>query len=341
MRKTDISDYTEISEKPSAKHNSVAGSVIKNTFLLIWRTLLTLITILFIACVIIGISMVMYVASIAREPTGIDLHSAKLNETSYIYIYDKNANPQQYMQLYTSENRVTVDFDDIPDYMKKAIVAIEDKRFYEHHGVDWYRTAGAIFSLSTGGSQFGGSTLTQQLIKNITNDKDVSISRKLKEIFRALNVEREFTKDEILEVLKLIDSNAAFVTTLPDYLMYLAILGGLIAFIFLKNSLIRLLGNVFEDRSVTMLYISSNNLFYFVGGFVFVPLMLLLFYCPAATETILKTTIFLVGIIFIVRLFRGIQLILTNSKTSKLYLFYYLCIFEIVPILVMAKIVLL
>ncbi|MEE3450237.1 MAG: transglycosylase domain-containing protein [Acutalibacteraceae bacterium] len=199
MRKTDISDYTEISEKPSAKHNSVAGSVIKNTFLLIWRTLLTLITILFIACVIIGISMVMYVASIAREPTGIDLHSAKLNETSYIYIYDKNDNPQQYMQLYTSENRVTVDFDDIPDYMKKAIVAIEDKRFYEHHGVDWYRTAGAIFSLSTGGSQFGGSTLTQQLIKNITNDKDVSISRKLKEIFRALNVEREFTKDEILE----------------------------------------------------------------------------------------------------------------------------------------------
>ena len=110
MRKTDISDYTEITEKPAVHHTGIAGSVVKTTFLLIWRTILTLLSVLFIACVIIGISMVMYVASIAREPTGIDLHSAKLNETSYIYIYDKNDNPQQYMQLYTSENRVTVDF---------------------------------------------------------------------------------------------------------------------------------------------------------------------------------------------------------------------------------------
>ena len=199
MRKTDISDYTDISEHPGADYAGAAGSVVKNTFLMIWKVFLTLLAVLFVAGVIIGISMVIYVASIAREPTGIDLHSAKLNETSYIYVYNDDGQPEQYMQLYTSENRVTVDFDDIPDYMKDAIVAIEDKRFYEHHGVDWYRTAGAILSLSTGGSQYGGSTLTQQLIKNITNDNDVSINRKLKEIFRALNVEREFTKDEILE----------------------------------------------------------------------------------------------------------------------------------------------
>ncbi len=199
MRKTDISGYTEESEKPSKDYAGAAGSVIKNTFLTIWRGFLTILSILFVAGIIIGVSMVIYVAGIAREPTGIDLHSAKLNETSYIYTYDQNGKAKQYMQLYTSENRVMVSFDDIPEYMKQAIVAIEDKRFYEHHGVDWYRTAGAILRLSTGGSQFGGSTLTQQLIKNITSDNDVSITRKLKEIFRALNVEREFTKDEILE----------------------------------------------------------------------------------------------------------------------------------------------
>ena len=202
MRKTDISDYSDYSEapeRPSHDYIGAAGSAFKGTFLLIWRALLTLLSVLIIAGIIIGVSMLLYVASIAREPTGIDLHSAKLNETSYIYTYDKNGNAQQYMQLYTSENRVMVPFDDIPENMKMAIVAIEDKRFYEHHGVDWYRTGGAIFRLSTGTGQFGGSTLTQQLIKNITNDKDVSINRKLKEIFRALNVEREFTKDEILE----------------------------------------------------------------------------------------------------------------------------------------------
>lgn len=199
MRKTDISEYTDISENPGRDYAGAAGSVVKSTFLMIWKAFLTLLAVLFVACIIIGISMVIYVASIAREPTGIDLHSAKLNETSYIYIYDDEGNAKEYMQLYTSENRVTVDFDDIPDYMKDALVAIEDKRFYEHSGVDWYRTAGAILSLSTGGDQFGGSTLTQQLIKNITGANDVSITRKLKEIFRALNVEREFTKDEILE----------------------------------------------------------------------------------------------------------------------------------------------
>ena len=201
MRKTDISDYdyTEICESSGKKIAGAAGSAVKHTFLLIWRAFVTLIAVLFVAGVIIGVSMVIYIAGIAREPTGIDLHSAKLNETSYIYTYNEQGKAEQYMQLYTSENRVMVSFDDIPQYMKDAIVAIEDKRFYEHHGVDWYRTAGAILSLSTGGSQFGGSTLTQQLIKNITSDNDVSITRKLKEIFRALNVEREFTKDEILE----------------------------------------------------------------------------------------------------------------------------------------------
>lgn len=199
MRKTDISEYTDISENPGRDYAGAAGSAVKNVFRLVWKTFLTLIAVLFVACVIIGISMVLYVASIAREPVGIDLHSTKLNMTSYVYVNDENGKPREYKQLYTSENRVMVEFGDIPQYMKDAIVAIEDQRFYKHHGVDWYRTAGAILSLSTGGSQYGGSTLTQQLIKNITNDKDVSITRKLREIFRALNLEREFTKDEILE----------------------------------------------------------------------------------------------------------------------------------------------
>ena len=105
----------------------------------------------------------------------------------------------EYQALYSGENRVWVDFSEIPEYMKDAIICIEDKRFEEHHGVDWIRTGGAILNLFTGnGDMYGGSTLTQQLIKNLTGDSDVSLTRKVKEIFRALNLEKKYTKDEIL-----------------------------------------------------------------------------------------------------------------------------------------------
>ena len=83
--------------------------------------------------------------------------------------------------------------------MKNAIICIEDKRFREHHGVDWIRTAGAVLNLFTGDSNmYGGSTITQQLIKNLTGDNDVSLTRKVTEIFRALNLEKKYSKDVIL-----------------------------------------------------------------------------------------------------------------------------------------------
>ena len=78
-------------------------------------------------------------------------------------------------------------------------MAIEDKRFYEHKGVDWYRTVGAIFSSFLGSSSFGGSTITQQLIKNLTGDNEVTVQRKLVEIFRALEFEKKYDKEEELK----------------------------------------------------------------------------------------------------------------------------------------------
>ena len=74
MRKTDISDYTDISEEPVVEHSGVVGSAVKGFFRTIWRVFYTLVSVLIVAGIIIGISMVIYVASIAREPTGIDLH---------------------------------------------------------------------------------------------------------------------------------------------------------------------------------------------------------------------------------------------------------------------------
>ncbi|MFR1213991.1 MAG: transglycosylase domain-containing protein [Acutalibacteraceae bacterium] len=128
------------------------------------------------------------------------MHSLNLDYTSFIYVNDESGNPVEYKSLYGGEsNRIWVDYQDIPQYMKDAMVAIEDKRFWEHNGVDWWRTLGAATNLLSSGGSFGGSTITQQLIKNLTGESDVSISRKLKEIFRAENLEKKYTKEEILE----------------------------------------------------------------------------------------------------------------------------------------------
>ena len=105
------------------------------------------------------------------------------------------------------ENRKIVTFEDMPAYLPKAFVAIEDKRFYEHNGVDIKRTAYAtiMYALNKGDSSAGGgSTITQQLIKNLMNDDadegGKGIERKIREMARAYNVEKILSKDQILEL---------------------------------------------------------------------------------------------------------------------------------------------
>lgn len=116
--------------------------------------------------------------------------------------------------------------------------------------------------------------------------------------------------------------------------------GSITGMVLLRNGTIRLMGNIFEDTESTHLYILNSYLYYSVGSLLMPPLLLLVFYSTFAETAILKTALIIISIIFIVRLFRGMQLILTNSRTSKMYLFYYLCILEIAPILVMAKLIL-
>lgn len=102
------------------------------------------------------------------------------------------------------EKRKIVTLEDMADYLPKAYVAIEDERFYKHSGVDFKRTAGAIVNTVFGNSSYGGSTITQQLVKNITKDDESSgiegIFRKIKEWAKAYQVERMISKDQILEL---------------------------------------------------------------------------------------------------------------------------------------------
>lgn len=102
--------------------------------------------------------------------------------------------------LYGSENRIWVSFTEMPKNLYEAFIAIEDERFWTNDGVDWKRTIGATLHFFTGGDNYGGSTITQQLIKNITGDNQVRIQRKLQEIMRALYLNKTKDKTEILEI---------------------------------------------------------------------------------------------------------------------------------------------
>lgn len=119
------------------------------------------------------------------------------NQTSFIYGYDEDGNEVELTRLHGEENRIWVNLDDMSPYLKQAFIATEDQRFEKHHGVDWIRTIGVIVVPDNYGQ--GGSTITQQLIKNLTDENDVTIVRKFNEILSALNLERNYSKDEIIE----------------------------------------------------------------------------------------------------------------------------------------------
>ncbi len=105
-------------------------------------------------------------------------------------------------ELVGEENRKIIPLSEMGEYIPKAFVAIEDERFYQHSGIDLYRTAGAIFTyiVNGGSSSFGGSTITQQLVKNLMEDDDDSVARKIREWSRAYKVEQMISKSQILEL---------------------------------------------------------------------------------------------------------------------------------------------
>ena len=104
-------------------------------------------------------------------------------------------------KLGSERKQIPISYEEMPDNLKNAYVAIEDERFYSHHGVDIRRTASAIASyvIHFGSSSFGGSTITQQLVKNLTGDSSDSIIRKVKEWWKAWQLETCLSKEEILE----------------------------------------------------------------------------------------------------------------------------------------------
>ncbi len=142
-----------------------------------------------------------YVKTTLAPDLNIDLDDFTMNLSSVILYEDDNGQWQELETLFGTENRIWVDYENIPKYAWQAAVAIEDERFFEHHGVDWKRTGGAVVNMFFGmRNTFGGSTITQQVIKNLTEEDSVTVKRKVTEIFRALELEKKYDKEDILEV---------------------------------------------------------------------------------------------------------------------------------------------
>lgn len=165
------------------------------------KSLLAVLAVLFtgfLTCVIIGSYVLFDVIRTVNGDRLIDLEFYKQNQdqTTIIYANDAENNPVELARLHGAQNRVWVSKDNMSEWMGKAFVSLEDKRFEKHNGVDWVRT---ILGVAKSKFKQGGSTITQQLIKNLTGENGRTVNRKYNEILSAMNLEKYYDKDVILE----------------------------------------------------------------------------------------------------------------------------------------------
>lgn len=182
------------------------------------RFLKMFLTVMLVGIITISIvvgTFLIYAFTMVDGTMDVNLNDLELNFTTTIYVEDKeNTQWVEYQRLHGEFNRIWVpynetqakdkentEYDGIPQQLVDAFVAIEDKRFHTHYGVDWKRTFGAVINtvIPIYSSKQGGSTITQQLVKNLTDDRDQSAMRKVREIMRARHLESEYSKSTILE----------------------------------------------------------------------------------------------------------------------------------------------
>ena len=149
-----------------------------------------------------------YINQVIVPIADLSMDDFPLGENSIMYYLDKNTGEYKEMTTLLSVTKSTwVKYEEMPEYLKQAAVAIEDKRFWTHPGVDWRRTAKAVLAMFTGQDIQGGSTITQQLIKNRTQYSETTVKRKITEIVRALrftqNNSKEYTLEYYLNIIPL------------------------------------------------------------------------------------------------------------------------------------------
>ncbi len=189
------------------------GKVLLRIFSYVLNILLTVLLIGLITGIIVGTVFAIYINNymdLTLDPSLLRTSASGTTTTRfYVMEFDseedrinRNGTPVEWEdeRISGASGSIWVTYDQFPKYLIDAFVAMEDHRFMEHSGVDWITTGKAVFNYFTGNSVAGGSTITQQLIKNLTGEDEVTIQRKVQEIFRALNLEKDLSKEEILEM---------------------------------------------------------------------------------------------------------------------------------------------
>src|SRR5699024_10189064 len=159
-----------------------------------WKKIVLILLLCFLAVGIVFLAIIGKMIYSAPE-----LKASDLETPTSTQLYDEDG--ELIGNVFEEENRVHVDIDDVPDDVKNAIVSIEDKRFYKHKGIDYRRISkAAIANFRQGWGAEGGSTITQQVIKGSVLSSEKTLTRKVQEAWLALKLERQYSKDEILEM---------------------------------------------------------------------------------------------------------------------------------------------
>ena len=182
------------------KNTQPSGSAARRILKGFGKVFGTMVLVLFLTTLIFACLFALYVKNnLSAQVDSID--GFTLDQTSVIYYEDpKTGQDVVLRKLYGGANRTWVKYEDIPKNLIHACIAIEDKRFEDHQGVDWVTTLKACVKMFLGRGEAGGSTITQQLVKNITGRDEVTVRRKLVEIFSALELEKKYTKKQIMEL---------------------------------------------------------------------------------------------------------------------------------------------
>ncbi len=202
----------------------VAAYTIKQFFSIIGTAVFTLFLMLILTGTLIGTVIAVYLLNFMDTTDTVVLQDFKQSFASYIY--EMNNETEEYELIYKvtpqSHNvKLPCDIKTLPAHVKFAFTSIEDERFYSHEGVDYKRTSAAIINLALNSigihrAEFGGSTITQQLIKTVTRDDAPTWDRKMREIFKAMKFEKNYTKDDILEAYL----NEIYFSGIDGYHMY-------------------------------------------------------------------------------------------------------------------------
>ena len=212
-------ENSSVTKKQKRKETSTAKKIVFGIFKVnlkiisyIINTVLTVLLIVIITGGIVAGAFAIYIKNYI-DPTVEDLQvmASSLDRTTFFY-YREYENDDIFAKtgtkwveweserLHGVENRFWAAYKQMPDDLINAFIAIEDRRFREHIGVDYLRSGRAVLNyFFPSGSSFGGSTITQQLIKIMTGDDEYKIQRKIQEVLRALYLENQYSKEEILE----------------------------------------------------------------------------------------------------------------------------------------------